>query len=791
MDHGDDRRADQGTSPGGSERDAPANPWPAGPSGRVRIVGAEPALDATAVVPAVPRDGALDGDDLVGPADGPASVRLTGEPGYGGAEETVEPVQPGGTAVPRAAEGWADSAVLPHWTEPPTGQVPAVLERDRPDGAATGPTWREEHADWEAHDEAFDPSLFAPEEDEELGSLDESGGPDLERRPWEFDLPEPVARGWDDEVTEPVPRVPRGSSEARDDDRWGADDPLFVGRQRDLFSPGHGTAQAGTAERDGTGVAPTAASVPADEEHGATLGTGEAVGGEQGGAPDAVEDVFGTTRGRPTGTVPVGRLRRGGMRTPRVRAKRPEDADTRFDEPPLAASPPGAAVTAVPGAGRRRGGIADLAAADREGTRRVRADGEDETGDEEAVGVGTDAWAATGGHAAAARTGEDPEEHTGPGSAEAAEGADGLDDDVWEPDADPRFDELPGRLDAPARGRVGRRRSRGRGEVWGDDEEDEGAPPTRRGRAHASASRGAEVARARRIPPVEAPGRRSARRRDEDGVPRGGGAAARIVTGVVAAAVALAAFAGGSVTSLVLVAVVVTFAAGEAFGTLRRVGYRPATLLGLVGTVSLLVGAYTKGPQAVPLVLVLVVAFTFAWYLFGIDHSPPLAGVASTLLVVGWISLMGAFAALLLAPSAFPHRHGVAFLLGAIIATVANDVGALVFGAWLGRRPLAPRVSPNKTWEGLIGGTIVSIVVSVGLVGAMHPWTPSSAAVLGVVVSIVAPIGDLSESLLKRDLRTKDMGRLLPGHGGVLDRVDAMLFVLPATYYLVRVLNLG
>ncbi len=789
MDHGDDRRADQGTSPGGSERDAPANPWPAGPSGRVRIVGAEPALDATAVVPAVPRDGALDGDDLVGPADGPASVRLTGEPGYGGAEETVEPVQPGGTAVPRAAEGWADSAVLPHWTEPPTGQVPAVLERDRPDGAATGPTWREEHADWEAHDEAFDPSLFAPEEDEELGSLDESGGPDLERRPWEFDLPEPVARGWDDEVTEPVPRVPRGSSEARDDDRWGADDPLFVGRQRDLFSPGHGTAQAGTAERDGTGVAPTAASVPADEEHGATLGTGEAVGGEQGGAPDAVEDVFGTTRGRPTGTVPVGRLRRGGMRTPRVRAKRPEDADSRFDEPPLAASPPGAAVTAVPGAGRRRGGIADLAAADREEARRGGADGGDE---HEGERDPTAPWTRSGRPGADPVDGEDRLDRLGGGAGGDDEapvgGEDGAEPGDGSPspgEVGPRSDVEPGVVEPPAaRGRARHRRG-----AWDVGEE---VPLSGRGaRVHAPAP-GAEAVQPRRLPPVHEPGEEPAgRRRDEPEERRGGGVATRIVTGVIAAAVALAAFAGGAVTSLVLVTVVVTFAAGEAFGALRRAGYRPATLLGLVGTVSLLVGAYTKGPQALPLVLVLLVVFSFAWYLFGVDHSPPLVGVASTLLVVGWVSLTGSFAALLLAPSAFPHRNGVAFLLGAIIATVANDVGALTVGAWLGRRPLAPRVSPNKTWEGLIGGTIVTVVVSTGLVGAIHPWTASSAAVLGLVVSVVAPIGDLSESLLKRDLRMKDMGSLLPGHGGVLDRVDAMLFVLPATYYLVRVLNLG
>ena len=110
---------------------------------------------------------------------------------------------------------------------------------------------------------------------------------------------------------------------------------------------------------------------------------------------------------------------------------------------------------------------------------------------------------------------------------------------------------------------------------------------------------------------------------------------------------------------------------------------------------------------------------------------------------------------------------------------------------WIGRRPLAPSISPNKTWEGVIGGAAFSIVISAVVVGNIHPWTIGKAALLGLVVAVVAPIGDLCESLLKRDLRLKDMGRLLPGHGGVLDRVDALLFVLPATYYLVRALNMG
>ena len=146
--------------------------------------------------------------------------------------------------------------------------------------------------------------------------------------------------------------------------------------------------------------------------------------------------------------------------------------------------------------------------------------------------------------------------------------------------------------------------------------------------------------------------------------------------------------------------------------------------------------------------------------------------------------------ALLLAPT-FPDRHGIAFLLGAIIATVANDVGALVIGSWLGRQPLAPTVSPNKTWEGLSAGRSSPSSSRSPSSGQSTPGPSAKAALLGVVVAVVAPLGDLCESLLKRDLGLKDMGTLLPGHGGVLDRVDALLFVLPATYYLVRALNIG
>jgi CDP-diglyceride synthetase len=275
-----------------------------------------------------------------------------------------------------------------------------------------------------------------------------------------------------------------------------------------------------------------------------------------------------------------------------------------------------------------------------------------------------------------------------------------------------------------------------------------------------------------------------------------GGAAGRnvpvaIVTGLVFAAVAALALKAGTVASLVLVTVVVTLAAAECFAALRRAGRRPATLLGLVATVALMVTAYSKGVAAIPLVLALVVVASMVWYLTGVERTSPVEGISSTVFGFAWVGLMGSFAALLLAPSIFPDRHGIAFLFGAVVAVVGCDVGALIVGGWIGRHPLAPRVSPNKTWEGFFGGAVLAVVASAAITGQMHPWTPGKAALLGVVAAVLAPVGDLAESLVKRDLGVKDLGTLLPGHGGVLDRFDGLLFVLPATYYLVKLLNLG
>ena len=298
------------------------------------------------------------------------------------------------------------------------------------------------------------------------------------------------------------------------------------------------------------------------------------------------------------------------------------------------------------------------------------------------------------------------------------------------------------------------------------------------------------------LSPAAIPGARGGRRRRPPATNGSSGSSGRnvplsIATGLGFAAVAVACFELGSVATLALSTVVVVLAAAEAYAAFRRSGSHPATLLGLVATGAAMVAAYAKGVAALPLVLVLLIVTSMVWYLVGAERGSPVAGISATVLGFAWVGLLGSFAGLILAPSQYPDRHGVAFLFGAVVATVGADVGALVIGGWRGRHPLAPRVSPHKTWEGLIGGTVFAVLASAAITGQVHPFTPAKAAILGLVAAVLAPVGDLCESLIKRDLGLKDMGSLLPGHGGVLDRVDALLFVLPATYYLVRVLHLG
>ncbi|MGH9094953.1 MAG: phosphatidate cytidylyltransferase [Acidimicrobiales bacterium] len=260
----------------------------------------------------------------------------------------------------------------------------------------------------------------------------------------------------------------------------------------------------------------------------------------------------------------------------------------------------------------------------------------------------------------------------------------------------------------------------------------------------------------------------------------------RVAVGIGLVVLLIVFYAIGAKALLVFAAALVVLCAVEAYGMLQRSGFRPATLLGLVATGGVMFGAYWRGPDALPLVAAMVFLVGMLWYLLGIVEARPLANVAVTTSTFIWIGLLGSYAALLLRA-----HDGRGLFLGAVLPAVGADIAAYFVGSQIGSRPIAPKVSPGKTVEGVLGGGVVAIIVALIIGHFVAPWGGlKHGLLLGLVVAVVAPIGDLLESMIKRDLSVKDSGTILPGHGGVLDRLDSVLLVLPAVYYLASLFNL-
>lgn len=189
----------------------------------------------------------------------------------------------------------------------------------------------------------------------------------------------------------------------------------------------------------------------------------------------------------------------------------------------------------------------------------------------------------------------------------------------------------------------------------------------------------------------------------------------------------------------------------------------------VVGSAATVVVAWPWGHTGQVIAVAVTALVILAWRFPG--GSPGYLGdVTASVFLLVYLGLFGSFATLLVAPS-----DGAGRVLTFLIAVVCSDTGGYAAGALLGRHPLAPTISPKKSWEGLIGSLVAAMVggaLSVALL-LHHPWWQG--LLVGLVLAVVATVGDLAESLIKRDLGVKDMGRLLPGHGGVMDRLDSLL----------------
>ena len=200
-----------------------------------------------------------------------------------------------------------------------------------------------------------------------------------------------------------------------------------------------------------------------------------------------------------------------------------------------------------------------------------------------------------------------------------------------------------------------------------------------------------------------------------------------------------------------------------------------------VGGVSMLGSAYVRGGEALVVTLGLTCVGILLWRIADgvLDAARDIAGGFFTAV---YPSFLAGFAVLLLAAD-----DGAARLFVFILVTVLSDVGGYVAGVLLGRHPMAPTVSPKKSWEGFAGSVLACVAGgAIAVHYTLHgPWW--AGAVVGACAAVAATVGDLTESTIKRDLGIKDMSAILPGHGGIMDRLDSLLLVAPVAWALLTV----
>ncbi|MGI9077860.1 MAG: phosphatidate cytidylyltransferase [Gemmatimonadaceae bacterium] len=277
--------------------------------------------------------------------------------------------------------------------------------------------------------------------------------------------------------------------------------------------------------------------------------------------------------------------------------------------------------------------------------------------------------------------------------------------------------------------------------------------------------------------------------------------ARRVLASLVLVPVVLAAGWYGDWALAALLSIAAAISGWELFRIARAGGVEPFTAVGvpLAALIPLVIHARYRGVFAlgVPSAMVaILLIFAMSIWLRG-PARRPLSAAAVTVFGIVYTGAMLSFAyAIRYHPYTVGAAGGATLLLFPLLLTWTTDTGAYFVGRSVGRRKLIPSVSPGKSVEGALGGLVLAVLVAwlferwVLIPVAHIAFAPGAVLLFGAVISVAAQVGDLAESLLKREAGVKDSSRIIPGHGGVLDRLDSLLFVLPAAYWLLSVLRL-
>jgi phosphatidate cytidylyltransferase len=255
-----------------------------------------------------------------------------------------------------------------------------------------------------------------------------------------------------------------------------------------------------------------------------------------------------------------------------------------------------------------------------------------------------------------------------------------------------------------------------------------------------------------------------------------------IAVGLVLGALTLLSLYVVKVAFVGLATVAVSIAVWELSTSLASRSVRPPVVPLVLGTVLMLGGAYAGGPESLVVAYAVTVVGVLVWrVLDGVDGY--LRDATGAVFVLTYIALLAGFAMLLLVPADGAQRVTTFILLA-----VCSDVGGYAAGVFLGRHPLAPSVSPRKSWEGFAGSLALAVIGGVVAVVWLLDGSWWVGIVVGVAVACSATLGDLGESMIKRDLGIKDMGTLLPGHGGMMERLDSLLPTAPLVWVILTLL---